>query len=70
MTAAPPGYEGKVPYGFGVVEVDEGLRVVTRITESDAKKLEMGQRMRLVTETLHRDEEGNDIVAYAFAAET
>ncbi len=27
----PPGYLGAVPYGFGVVELPEGVRVVTRL---------------------------------------
>src|SRR6188472_1203858 len=36
VTAAPPGYTGPVPFGFGVVELErEHLRVITRLTESD-----------------------------------
>ena len=35
MPAPPPGYLGEVPFGFGVVELDEGLRVLGRLTESD-----------------------------------
>ena len=32
VTAAPPGYAGPVPYGFGVVELShEKLRLVTRL---------------------------------------
>ena len=35
VTAPPPGYEGEVPYGFGVVElIEERLRIVTRLTEA------------------------------------
>jgi uncharacterized OB-fold protein len=53
VTAAPPGYEGPVPYGFGVVELEsEGLRLVTRLTEPDPAKLSMGQSMDLVAEEL------------------
>src|SRR5579883_698772 len=48
VTAAPPGYEGPVPFGFGVVELDGGPRVVTRLTEADAGALTAGQPMRLV----------------------
>ena len=34
VTAPPPGYEGDVPYGFGVVElVHEQLRLITRLTD-------------------------------------
>ena len=63
VTAAPPGYDGPVPYGFGVVElVKERLRVVTRLRESDPGALSFGQPMSLVT-----DELPNGVVAWAFA---
>ena len=36
-----------MPYGFGVVELpDDGLRVVTRLTEPDPSALEVGAPMR------------------------
>lgn len=62
VTAAPPGYAGEVPYGFGVVELPEGLRVVTRLTEADPSRLASGQAMRLVLVVL-----ADDVVTYAFA---
>jgi uncharacterized OB-fold protein len=53
VNTAPPGYEGPVPYGFGVVELDgAALRVVTRLTESDPAALSDGQPMRLVVEQI------------------
>jgi uncharacterized protein len=65
VTAAPPGYEGPVPYGFGIVELEaEGLRVVGRLTEADPSRLEAGQPMRLVVERLP-----GDLVMWAFAPE-
>ncbi len=67
VTAAPPGYRGEVPYGFGVVELPEGLRVVTRLTETDPARLRPGQPMRLVVAPLHRDDDGRQVVTYAFA---
>jgi uncharacterized OB-fold protein len=64
VTAPPPGYSGPVPYGFGVVELDGGLRVVTRLTEPDPEALHEGQPMRLVAETLG---DGTDaVVTWAF----
>jgi len=66
VTAAPPGYEGPVPYGFGVVELPEGVRVITRLTESDPAKLTQGQAMRLVLDPLVDDAERN-VITYAFA---
>jgi uncharacterized OB-fold protein len=35
VTAAPPGYTGDVPYGFGIVELPEGVRVITRLAVPD-----------------------------------
>ena len=66
VTAAPPGYEGPVPYGFGVVELPEGIRVVTRLTEADPAKLTYGQSMRLVLDPLIESEERR-VSTYAFA---
>ena len=67
VTHAPPGYKGEVPYGFGVVELPEGLRVITRLTEPDPAKLRFDQSVHMVTETLHVDDEGRSVVGYAFA---
>jgi uncharacterized protein len=62
VTSAPPGYEGPVPYGFGVVELDGiGLRVVGRLTETDPAVLHEGQPMRVVVDRF------GDVETYAFA---
>jgi uncharacterized protein len=66
VTAAPPGYAGPVPFGFGVVELEaERLRVITRLTEPDPGRLVVGQRMRLVAETLPL-ESGDTAITWAF----
>jgi len=70
VTAAPPGYAGPVPFGFGVVELDrERLRVITRLTESDPAQLTFGRPMQLVAETLP-GEDGEPVVTWAFAAKS
>lgn len=77
VTAAPPGYRGPVPYGFGVVELEEGLRVVTQLTEPDPAALSLGQPVSLRVIALHREEAaahegpappgpGTTVVTYAF----
>ncbi|HLN42892.1 MAG TPA: OB-fold domain-containing protein, partial [Acidimicrobiales bacterium] len=66
VTTAPPGYRGEVPYGFGVVELPEGLRVVSRLTETDPARLSAGQPMRLVVVPVQVDEDGQ-VLSYAFA---
>lgn len=62
VTAAPPGYDGPVPYGFGVVElVTEQLRIITRLRESNPDALQFGQPMTLVADELPQG------VTWAFA---
>jgi uncharacterized OB-fold protein len=67
VTAAPPGYRGEVPFGFGVVELPEGLRVITRLTEPDPARLMFGEPMHIELAPLHVDDEGRAVVTYAFA---
>jgi uncharacterized OB-fold protein len=66
VTAAPPGYAGPIPYGFGIVELDGiGLRVVGRVTVADPAALAHGQPMEVVAEILPTDD--GDITVWAFA---
>ena len=75
VTAPPPGALGDVPFGFGVVELPEGLRVITRLTEPDPSRLAFGMSMQLTIIDLgpdpdpDRDAEGNGeiLTTYAFA---
>jgi len=68
VTAAPPGYAGPVPFGFGVVELErEHLRVITRLTEPDPAQLTLGQPMQLVAETLPLADD-TSVVTWAFEA--
>ncbi len=63
----PPGYAGEVPFGFGVVELPEGLRLITRLTETDPERLQFGMPVRLAFVPLHVDDEGRQVMTYAFA---
>ena len=60
----PPGgiYKGKVPYGLGVVLLDEGILITTRINEADPSKLKIGMKVELMLETLYTDNEKNEEV--------
>ena len=69
VLAKPPGYRGEVPYGFGVVELDGGLEVITRLTEPQLERLHADLPMRLVLETLFTDDDGTPVLTYAFAPE-
>ncbi len=49
------GFEDKVPYAVGLVELDEGVRVVANLVNVDPEQLAIGQRVRLCWETLPDD---------------
>jgi len=55
-----------VSYGVGYVELPEGVRVETRLTQNDPEKLKIGMKMQLVIETFMEDAHGNDLMAFFF----
>ena len=63
---APPGYDGPVPFGFGVVELPEGLRVITRLEATDVDALTFGTPMEAGTAALHTNDDGDTVVTYTF----
>ncbi len=68
---APP-YLGPVgddfePYGVGYVELDGQVRVESRLTVGDPDQLDIGMAMEIVPFVLSADDDGNDIITYAFA---
>jgi uncharacterized OB-fold protein len=65
----PPPYKGPepfVPYGVGMIELPEGLRVTAVLDESDPARLRVGMEMELVITKFFEDEEGNEVLSYKF----
>lgn len=58
-------YRGPVPYCYGLVDLDEGLRVVSRL-RGPHTGLARGMRVRLAVEDLHTDEHGRVVQAFCF----
>ena len=65
----PPGdYKGPdpfVPFGEGLVELPEGIRVLSPI-DVDVEKLKIGMKLELEVYNLYVNEEGNEVVAFRF----
>jgi uncharacterized OB-fold protein len=68
----PPGppYAGAVgkafvPFGVGYVELGD-VKVETRLTESDPDVLRTGMEMELVLVPFRTDDDGNEVVTFAF----
>ena len=56
------------PYGVGLVELGGEVRVEARLTESDAAKLRIGMEMQLVVVPFRVDDDGTEVMTYAFEA--
>ena len=63
--AGPTG-DAFVPYGVGYVELPGEVKVETRLTEADPDALRAGMEMELVIVPFRTDDDGNEVVTYAF----
>lgn len=54
------------PFGIGLVQLDDVIRVESRLTESDPAKLRFGMEVVLTMVPLATDNEGNEILTFAF----
>jgi len=57
-----------VPYGIGLVDLPEGLRVLTMMSAPDPAALKIGMPMELVIEPLYHDDHGNAVTTWKFRA--
>ena len=56
-----------VPFAVGYIELPEGVRVEARLLEADASPLAIGMEMELTLEPFSVDDEGREVVTFAFA---
>jgi len=68
-----PPYKGNAdpktfePYGVGYVELADQLKVETRLTISTVEELKIGMDMELVIVPLYTNDEGEEVMTFAFA---
>ena len=55
------------PYGVAYVDLGDVVKVEARLTESDWHKLKIGQEVKMVLIPFGTDDDGNEIVNFAFA---
>jgi uncharacterized protein len=55
------------PFGVGLVQLDDVVRVESRLTESDPEKLDFGMEVELRIVPFCVDGDGNEIITFAFA---
>jgi uncharacterized OB-fold protein len=59
-----------VPFGVGFVELPDEVKVETRLTSADPAALAIGMEMELVLVPFRTDDEGNEILTFAFGPVT
>lgn len=65
IRVAPEGFEDQTPYAVGIVELEEGIRVMGQITDCEPEKLKIGDR--LITKFRRIREEGKTgMIMYGF----
>jgi uncharacterized OB-fold protein len=55
-----------VPFGVGLVELGDVIRVEGRLTENDPAKLEFGMPVELTMIPFTTDDGGDEVVTFAF----
>jgi uncharacterized OB-fold protein len=55
-----------VPFGVGLVQLGDKVRVEGRLTENDPEKLKFGMEVELTMIPFTTDADGNEIVTFAF----
>lgn len=55
-----------VPFGVGYVELPGEVKVESRLTEADPAALEQGMEMELTVVPFRTDDDGNEVVTFAF----
>ncbi|HVX19305.1 MAG TPA: OB-fold domain-containing protein [Acidimicrobiales bacterium] len=59
--------ESFTPFGVGLVQLGEVVRVEARLTENDPAKLEFGMDVELQIVPFYVDDDGDEIMTFAFA---
>lgn len=54
------------PYALALVDLEEGLRVMARISIDNPEDVKAGTDVELVLEKLYTDPDGNDVITWMF----
>jgi uncharacterized OB-fold protein len=61
-----PGANLEPPYFTGIVELPEGERIRTLLTESSPASLKIGDEMELVIDVVYKDESDREVLGWKF----
>jgi len=55
------------PFGVGLVQLGDVVRVEARLTENDPEKLQFGMEVELAFVPFYTDDNGDEVLTFAFA---
>jgi uncharacterized OB-fold protein len=55
------------PFGVGLVRLGDVVQVESRLTTADPDRLELGMNLELVMVPIHTEEDGTEVLSFAFA---
>lgn len=61
-----PGAKLEPPYFVGIVELPEGERIRTLLTNSSPALLKIGDEMELIIDAVYKDESGREVLGWKF----
>jgi hypothetical protein len=67
IEVGPPQFADQVPYTVGIVELDDGARITTQITDVDPAKIKIGDRVKLEFRKIQDDGKAG-IIMYGYKA--
>jgi uncharacterized OB-fold protein len=62
----PEAPEDFKPFALGYIELPGEVKIESRITGCDLKDVEIGMELELVIEKFKEDDDGNDLMSFAF----
>jgi hypothetical protein len=67
IRVAPSQFVDQAPYAIGIIELDDGARIMAQITDCDLEKLAIDMRVNIEFRKIY-DEGGSGIICYGYKA--
>ena len=65
IRVAPSQFVDQAPYAMGIVELNDGVKILSQIVDCDLDKLEIGQKVRIEFRKIYQEGEAG-IICYGY----
>jgi uncharacterized OB-fold protein len=63
--SAPKGFEASVPYPVALIELDDGTKITSQLTDCDGSEISIGMPVEMTMRRI-REESPSDIIIYGY----